>query len=332
MINTMITTNFTNPFGNRLPTIGGQSLQLSQFNLAPPETLQSIADQVQVQTTTTNQLISPLELFHTQEIPNLMENVPAYLEAGNEIAAVASQYGYERGQVIEDKAVIEAMMNKAGEIYGIPGDYLSRVADKESRGNHWNSRGRVRSAAAVGIMQIEKSAYPNAMKGGRRNAVNNVYDIANNIAFSARNARNVLNEMVTESNYQGQNAWQDLGPLLNISYNAGSGALNIAQNIARRRGLDPFNWQHLAFGKEIEIKPGRLRVQKRSVERAPLHRALKAIHDSRARQGLDNYPIYWEQRGAVRSFDFDGNGIATRAERLISRIHYTMTGERIRAV
>lgn len=287
-------------------------------------------------------LIPPTQLFNnnrqtaptTQSPPVSIGNTsnPDYKSAGHAISAVAQQYGYARGQKISDKNVIKAMMNKAGEIYGIPGSFLYRTAMRESGAKHWDKQGRIKSRAAVGIMQIEKSAYPDYVKGGASNALNNVYDLGNNIAMGAKNIRKNLDRLAKRSGYKGNNVWRDIGPLLNISYNAGAGALRKVMRIAREKGLNPFDWQHLAFGRNVTVpNGGRFNVPRDWIENAPLHQGLKEIHDSRAARGVHNYPIYWTGASNIRLHDFDQSGVTTRAEHLISRIVYTMTGKRIKA-
>lgn len=286
--------------------------------------------------TSAPRLRAPAELFQLTQVDaapvSRPRSLPGFKQAGTQIAAVASRYGYARGQVIQDRQVIQAMLNKAGEIYGLPGDFLYRTAYRESGARHWNSNGQVRSSAAVGMMQIEKSAYPEATAGGPAQALNNVYDIGNNIAMGARNLRKNLDRLAQQTDYRGRQPWADLAPLLNISYNAGPGALRKAMDKARDMGLDPHNWQHLAFGRNLQMpSEGVFQAPAGSIESAPLHLALKEIHDSRAARGVHNYPIYWRDASNLRRHDFDQNGVTTRAERLISRIVYTQTGTTLRA-
>ncbi len=302
-----------------------------------PQTYQQ--DQMQLQQSPNRQpvLRTPVELFRSENATPIAQtsrtgSLPDYKSAGDEISVVASGFGYQRGDVIRDKQVIQAMLNKAGELYGIPGDFLYRTAQRESGARHWDRSGQVRSAAAVGMMQIEKSAYPKATAGGPAQARDNVYDLGNNMAMGARNLRKNLDRLARKTGYTGAQPWADLAPLLNISYNAGAGALRKAMDKAREMGLDPHNWQHLAFGRNVSIPAeGTFIAPPGSIESAPLHLALKEIHDGRAARGVHNYPIYWHNKANVNRHDFDQNGVATRAERLISRIVYTQTGNTLRA-
>jgi len=257
---------------------------------------------------------------------------PNFIQAGHQISSVAERSGYTRGQVINDKTVIRAMMNQAGQLYNIPGDFLYRTAIRESGAKHWDKQNKVRSAAAVGIMQIEKSAHPKETKTGAVDALNNAFDLGNNIALGARNLSRSIKRLARQTGYTGSQEFQDLAPLLNISYNAGSGALNKVMNKARKMGLNPFNWQHLAFGRNVAVPAGgKFNVPQDWIETAPLHLALKEIHDSRAAKGVHNYPIYWKDAANLKRHDFDQSGTATRSERLIARIIYTMTGKTLKA-
>lgn len=281
-------------------------------------------------------LLNPSQLFQNvlEEQPvafkPITNTVPDFLSAGSQISQVAAGYGYTRGQVITDKAVIKAMMNKAGELYHIPGEFLYRTAMRESGARHWDDAGHVVSGAAVGLMQIEKSAHSKVTKTGPEDALNNAYDLGNNIALGAENLSRALKNLAKKG-YKGSDPVRDLLPLVNISYNAGSGALSKAMEKARTMGLDQFNWQHLAFGRNVSIPAGgKFNVPGDWIETAPLHLALKEIHDDRSRQGLHNYPIYWTDNANIQLHDFDNSGTTTRAEHLISRIVYTLTGQSLK--
>src|SRR5690606_6514236 len=116
--------------------------------------------------------------------------------------------------------------------------------------------------------------------------------------------------------YRGANAWRDLGPLVEFTYSAGSGALRKAQDIARQRGLDPWNWQHLMFGGNWQIPAtSSFRVAPGTLSRGPMATAIDQIHASRLQDGRANYPRAWDSQGAVARFDFDGNGEAHKVER-----------------
>lgn len=249
-------------------------------------------------------------------------HLPAWQQVGDAVAQVAESRGFVRGQVIRDTATIDAMLDEASRLYGVPAEWLRRLAERETGGQHWDAQGKVKEGAAVGLLQIERRPHPELVQGGAANARHNAYDLANNIAIGAQFLRRHMDRLVRESGYQGQNPWGDLGPLVEFSYSAGRGALRSAQTIARERGLDPWDWQHLLLGRNwqgvwtssLQIPPGWLTT-------SPMATAIDRLHAKNS-----SYPRAWTGAGAVRRFDFDGDGQAHKVERMLARTLHMVYG------
>ncbi|MBC7541312.1 MAG: hypothetical protein H7338_01130 [Candidatus Sericytochromatia bacterium] len=241
--------------------------------------------------------------------------IPDWHAAGDAIATVATAAGYTRGQIIRDPAVISAMLRQASVLYGVPAHWLERMADRESGGQHWEKDGSVKDTAAVGLLQVEISAYPDEIAGGPANACNNAFDLANNIAIGARQLRQQHDRLVKKSGYAGADSWRDIGPLIEFTYSAGVGALKAAQTIATARGLDAWNWQHLLLGHDWQVPTnGAIRLPTGWVTGSPMAQAIHAI-----KQHQPNYGETWSAEGPLRRFDFDGDGQAHKVERMLAR-------------
>jgi hypothetical protein len=254
--------------------------------------------------------------------PAATGKAPDWQQAGDRIAQVAARAGYPRGTVVRDPAVVNAMLDEAAKLYGVPAHWLHRLAQRETNGQHWFPNGQVHDRAAVGLLQIEKSAYPELVAGGPAAARHNAYDLGNNIAMGAMHLRQQFDRLVKQSGYQGTNAWRDIGPLVEFTYSAGSGALKSAQGIARERGLDPWNWQHLLLGHDWQGPvSSHVSLPKGWITTSPMATAIQRIHDQRAADPKPhaNYPVAWTDAGSVKRFDFDGDGQAHKVERMLAR-------------
>lgn len=247
--------------------------------------------------------------------PATVGTIPDWHQAGDRIAQVATRAGHPRGTIVRDAAVITAMLDEAAHLYGVPAHWLRRLAQRETGGQHWFPDDQVHDRAAVGLLQIEKTAYPDLVTGGPANARHNAYDLGNNIAMGAMHLRQQLDRLVKKSGYHGSDAWRDLGPLVEFTYSAGSGALKSAQAIAKERGLDPWNWQHLLLGHDWQVPTGgSITLPKGWITTSPMATAIQRIHATKA-----SYPVAWTDAGSVKRFDFDGDGQAHKVERMLAR-------------
>jgi soluble lytic murein transglycosylase-like protein len=314
-------------FADRLAQ-AGQPVRVPTSRREATQAPSLTADQFQSRTVTQAQGLSLWQRLQNlgQQVTSVFRPQAAgkatdWHQAGDQIAQIGARAGYPRGAIIRDPAVINAMLDEAARIYGVPAHWLHRLAQRESSGNHWSANGQVYEAAAIGLLQIEKTAYPELVAGGPVQARHNAYDLANNIAIGAMHLRQQYDRIVKASGYTGNNAWRDIGPLVEFTYSAGSGALKSAQAIARERGLNPWNWQHLLLGHDWQVPTSsQVSLPRGWITNSPMATAIQRIHDQRAQQpGRANYPVAWTDAGSVRRFDFDGDGQAHKVERMLAR-------------
>lgn len=239
-----------------------------------------------------------LALSHTPSGPIL-----DWRDGGNRLALSAQRFGYDRQTPLKDKAVIQQLLHEAARLYGVPYRFLEVIAKRESGMNHYKSDGSVKSAAAVGMFQVEKSAYPEAVTGP-----NSVFDIYNNIAFGTRALAKSMQRLINESQYKGQNPWQDLGPIAVLEYGAGIGTRKLAQKYARQMGLDPYDWKKLVYAPD-----GR-----DSTKGSPMYLALETMGRKL------KFPYAYTGKALVKKYDLDGDGVAHRSETQLHRIQQVL--------
>lgn len=229
--------------------------------------------------------------------------IPDWRQGGTILAVYAQRLGYPRGTKLTDKTVIRQILHEAAKLYGVPFRFLEVIATRESGMNHYQKDGSVKSAAAVGMFQVEKSAFPDAVTGP-----DSVFDLYNNIAFGARRLATAMKRLTKEANYQGQQPWQDLGPIAVLEYGSGIGTLRRAQQIARQMGRNPYNWKHLVYGTDGT----------ESTKNSPMYQSLEYFGRKL------KFPFAYHSKAHLKRFDLDGDGVAHRSETQLHRIQQVL--------